>query len=54
MPLSDRSQDLNGILFEKQLGSIHEKSQRVTQLATQLLRHVRDRPASINESGAIM
>ncbi len=34
--LSDRSQDLNGILFEKQLGSIHEKSERVTQLATQL------------------
>lgn len=35
-PLSDRSQDLNGILFEKQLGSLQEKSERVTQLATQL------------------
>ena len=34
--LADRSQDLSGILFEKQLGSLHEKSQRVSQLVTQL------------------
>ncbi len=38
--LADRSKDLQGILFEKQLGSVFDKSQRVADLAKSLCEQI--------------